>query len=296
MHRRAAGALTLTVALLIALVVPGLLAPGVAGHPQRAALPAAPSVGDCLTQTRLVVDCDRPHRWEVTASRSATDPARLGRGDGDACEVGAQQYGHLSEASAIAGWTARLTVITVLLDAPPQQRAGPDGWTVCALQPAWVDSRTGSLSALRIPAEAPEVFSMCLDWQFGLTGVDCRRPHNVQVLGTRRGVPAPSSGTGVPAFAADLQSELESSCRSLAAALTGAPDPTYGGQLTLRVDLDLPAGPDRPALPAGDPPSVPTPSPDGTVTYSATCIAFPSGGRLLTGSLTALGGNPLPLV
>ena len=242
---------------------------GISGEATPVSVPAAPAVGQCLTAASVVIDCSRPHRWEVTASWAAVDGHRSIEATEDTCRNRGASYGHLRDVSRLAGWTLRISSITAVRQAPANARAGLLGWAVCTIQPAWVDSRTGSIGAVRRPDQAPELFGLCLyNTPLAGGGVDCGEIHDQQLLGSTVIVSEDAAAAGKAATA---------SCYQLAALVIGVSDPTFHGQLSIHVDIE----PDSATSASGR--------------FSGKCSVISIAGNMLNGTVVGLGDGPLPL-
>ena len=278
MRPRATGIVMLALAVALVVAVAVVRGRQVAGTAQSIPPPAPPAVGSCLSQARELLDCAAPHRWEVVAGWTADDPQRRAEATTDACEQRADTYSGIAAARTVGAWTARATVVAAVLDAPADQRAGPDrGWAVCAVQPTWVDQRTGSIGGAHSVGDIPDLFSLCLDFVVATGGSDCLAPHDVQVLGSwddQAAERAMNAGAAtVQQLPQDLQTAAARSCLAFASTMTGVTDPTYGGRLDYMVVLQ-----------------------QGSHGRSElNCLATPTGGRVLIGSITALGNRAVPL-
>ncbi len=278
MKPRVTGVVVLALAIVLVVVVAIVRGRQVAGTARPIPPPPPPAVGACLSQGRELFDCAAPHRWEVVAAWSADDPRRRAEATTDACEQRADTYSGIATARTVGAWTARVTVVAAVLDAPADQRAGPDrGWTVCAVQPAWVDQRTGSIGGAHSVGDIPDLFGLCLDYIVATGGTDCLGPHDVQVLGSwddQAAERAMDAGAAtLQQLPQDLQTAAARSCLAFASTMTGATDPTYGGRLDYMVVLQQ----------------------GGNGHSELNCLATPTGGRVLIGSITALGNRSVPL-
>ena len=278
MRSRVTGVVLLALAIVVVVAVAIVRGRQVAGLAQSIPPPAPPPVGACLSQDRELLDCAAPHRWEVVAGWSADDPQRPAEATTDACEQRADTYSGIAVARTVGAWTARATLVAAVLDAPADQRAGPNrGWMVCGVQPAWVDRRTGSIGGAHSVGDIPDLFGLCLDFVVDNGGSDCLSPHDVQVLGSwndQAAERAMAAGAAtVQQLPQDVQTAAARSCLAFASTMTGVTDPTYGGRLDYVVVLQQGS--------------------DGRSELN--CLATPTGGRVLVGSITALGNRSVPL-
>jgi hypothetical protein len=131
-----------------------------------------------------------------------------------------------------------------------------------------------------------DVFGSCFDTD-PRERVPCAGAHAAELLGvgTVAYPDAAPDGTyfGVDFSAAALPEavvgDLGSRCTALGAALTGTADPTYGGQLSVRIQVNT---------------VVPTDVP-GTVQVYVSCVATGPPASPLTASVIGLGDGPLPV-
>jgi hypothetical protein len=285
--RRLSGALVLVGALAAILTMSSIFAPGVSGKPQAVPLPDPPLIGQCLTHLLETVECNDGHRWEVVARWSATDPMRTFEAKDETCEQRIAEYGSLGTALTVGEWSLSTTIVATVIDAPAGARSGVYGWAVCGIRPAWVDIRADSLRGVASAVEAPELFGLCMKTWSNYSGVECYLPHDEQLLGrtrdkaldtlVRRGT-EPYTAQMLPP---EVLQEKKASCEQLAVTVTGAPDPTFGGKLRIRVAID---------------PLSATSTFPVTVIYTATCSLAATGRLLLDGTLIGLGDRPLPLL
>jgi hypothetical protein len=278
MRTKMAGALLLALIAVLLVVLGAARSRQVPGIAEPITPPAPPAVGSCLDQDREPVDCAASHRWEVVAAWAADDPRRPVEATADTCERTAETYPGIVRARTVGEWTARATMVTAVLDAPTDQRAGPNlGWTACGVQPAWIDRRHGSIAAARSIADIPDLFGLCLDHVVDTGGSDCRMPHDEQVLGSWNdaavGRALRAGAVTVQQLSRQLQTAATQACLTFAASLTNAEDPTYGRRLDYLVVIqDGSRG--QPVL---------------------NCLVTPTNGQVLVGSITALGDRPVPL-
>jgi hypothetical protein len=278
MKPRITGGLLLALVTVLVAVVGAVRVRPVPGIAKPIAPAPPPAVGSCLRQDREPVDCAAWHRWEVVAAWAADDPHRPVESTADACEQIATNYPSIARAERVGDWTARTTLVTAVLEAPADQRAGPNwGWTACGVQPAWIDHRYGSIAAARSIADIPDLFSLCLDYVLNTGGTDCRTPHDEQVLGSWND-PAmeralAEGAVTVQQLSRQLQAAAAEACLSFAAFITDAKDPTYDGRLDYVVVVQE-VSPGHMEL---------------------NCLATPTDGRVLVGSITGLGDRPLPV-
>ena len=282
LSRAAAGALALLVAGVLVIVVRAVAQPGLAGTATTAPLPGPPAVGACLRiddGPPAVVDCAAPHDLEVTAgvTADATPPSR------SQCDARSADY---LPPITVDDWLVPVAVETTVVPAPPGERVGGRGWQVCTVRPENHDRWSGTVRGMTLATFRSDVFGNCVDSTRG-PRVPCGSPHDGELLGTAAvaytGLDLDGTYFGVDSSAAtlpdDVRADLQARCGELAARMTAAADPTYGGLLTAAVRVRTVA---------------PTDVPGGVQVYLA-CLATPPPGRPLSGSVVGLGDAPLPL-
>ncbi len=308
---RQLGACALVVAVVAALALPRLLAPGVVGAASAAPLPPPPPVGSCLQlaiETVEVVGCDRPHTAEVLQTwpadrqpdgATALDgrPAPLeGEPYGsdawfaqsvDMCWPAMDDYLAIPPLDATAVWIAiPVQIVPRFISAPAEQSAGKRRWRACVLTAPSGQEFVGTLRNAGAPDSLrPAPFGSCV-WSgtgsvVGVVG--CAGPHQIELLGyfnpTMAMFQAGSIETGMTA------QDIQDSCTALASRMTRSADPTYGGRLRISA---------RPLFN----------SLSGYVDAAGTavsqlvvpdCFAELVGAGDLAGTVVGLGDGPLPL-
>jgi len=283
MNRRVSGLVLLLLAVTAVVIVRAVQHPGVAGRPVAAPLPGPPAVGSCLLLQDGVprpVDCADPHDLEVIAGveADATSPTVA------QCRARAADY---LAPILVDDWQVPVAVDVAVVSAPTGERVGSRGWQACTVRPSTHDRFTGSLRGMTLATYRTDLFGTCFDRSTG-PDLPCDGPHDAERLGTADLVetdPAfinakPYYGINYTAVTLpdSVLADLTRRCRSLAVALTGAADPTYGGQLEIRADIR----------------SVLTTERRDTVEIVLGCLAVAPAGRPLTGSVVGLGSRPLP--
>jgi hypothetical protein len=281
MNRRAAGAVVLVLAFVLVIVVRAVGNPGLPGTAAAAPLPGPPPVGACLLITDgrpAVVDCAEPHDLEVTAGVTAdATPPTLSQCD-------ARTAGYLPPI-VVDGWLVPVDAETSVVPAPPGQRSADRGWQVCTVGPGIRDRFTGSVRGMVLTTFRSDVFGNCADATAG-PRLPCTGPHTGELLGTTdrtyTDVDLDDVYLGVALNAGNVPAavgtDLDARCAALAGRVTGSDDPTYGGQLGIRMQVQT---------------VVPTDVP-GTIRVYASCLAVGPPGRPLTASVIGLGAGPLP--
>lgn len=270
MERRFIGVVVLVTALLLTVAVPRLMHPplGAAGSPLP--LPTAPTVGSCLDGT-TVVPCHRPHDAEVTAAWDPDAPGLTRAVTSSVCRARGFDYVGVTVLGKERVWVPQMDAISSVVEAPPWQRVGTRGWSICTIAPSSGREYVGSVRSLdRSPWERPPSFGLCADATD--TIVDCRLPHTTEFLSEQIGL-APSS------LSQPVSGDWWSmSCRSFASRLLLLPDPTFAAQIDIEVIS-------RRASPEFGRPS--------NISF-ASCVAVAVGGAELTDSIVGLGDAPLP--
>ena len=255
-RRRRAGAGLLAAVLLVALAVPRLLPQPVGGTAVLAPVPGPPAVGDCVSPPAGGWNADPVPRGELTYPPATTRPCAFPRGgeviavipaaevarpsaaradsasdaDRNADRCSAELNGYLGLAAASSpvaqtAWQPLATLTTAVAGPTALQRAFGQHWLSCIAYVAGVDG-TGvsygrSLRAGYTSGRLPGAAAQCLltaDPQLP-TPVPCSTPHRAELFG------AGWSATPVTA--------LTPTCRQLVQHLTGMPDPTAAGELTV---------------------------------------------------------------
>lgn len=304
------GLLFLALAVLSLLITTGAGRFEVAGRAQAVPIPPPPATGSCLELNGAAVTaepCDGPHNAEVTAAWAAglapTDlmPFHLlaELPDGDDTEIVCQRaesdYLNYQSTDRSGLWRpVKPVVFSRLIAAPAGQRTPSKGWTACVVTTPDLQRYAGSVrggyqfGVAEVTHRLPSFFGSCvLDAVNPDPTGHCSSPHPIEVLGTIN-EDATLDGTGL--YTGDvLAATLHSSCSALAAALTGAADPTFGGALTVAEGALIP-GWAYDVVSQGD---------DGGWLFRSVptqvCYVATTGGRLLDETVIGVGGGPLPL-
>lgn len=254
-RRRRAGLGLLAAVLLIAVAVPRLLPQRVVGSAMLAPIPGPPVIGDCVVPPTDGWNAGRPVRGDLTypptvtrpctspwggeviavipaaqvtrPSQASTDPSDTDR-NGDRCAAELNGYLGLAPArspEAQTTWQPLTTLTTAVAGPTAVQRAFGQHWLSCVAYVAGVDgagvSYGRTLRAGYTSGRLPEAAARCLltsDPQLP-TPVPCSTPHQAELFG--------SGWSATPVTA------LTPTCRQLVQHLTGMPDPTAGGALTV---------------------------------------------------------------
>ena len=307
--RRRGGLIVLLAALLL-LTVPALRPGPVDGRAAPEPVAGPPAVGDCVTEPvqrypgygsgtggsyvypqLAVAPCAGTRFAEVVSV--LTDPGRpeiVVRGSSvnvsdpnqDACRTAVRD--HLGTRVTVdpsgAVWSTVTTVEVSVTRPSPRQEAAGQRWLACLAaargvtypeqDPAPYD---GTLrDAIATGAARDRIGACTTDDDLGTANdptAGCSRPHTLQLLASTRDLPA-----GTPVATAG------SGCRWTAERLTGLPDVTAGGALTVVVAVtDDGLSVEADVVPA-----------DALVF----CGIRTTGGRTLDGGLVGLGDRPIP--
>ncbi|MET3807309.1 hypothetical protein ABIB25_004332 [Nakamurella sp. UYEF19] len=300
MDRRIAGVLLLVVALVATLAVPDVVGRSLAGAPSPEQIAAPPAVGSCVGAitgsgpARTGADA----RPSVTGSQPvATVVPCTGRVMGEIISVTVanprqvvtlQEYDEVhpscrSQVETYLGTTATTTLSgvqwsrSIYVDVAT---VGPDGhdraagrtWTACVMTA--VDQTypvTASLKSSWTTRSLPDAYGLC--WfddvvQLG-EPVACTSPHRTQQLGY--GLVSSPTDSGTSIVSAVGYDAILAGCRTLAASVMDAADPTRGGSLDVRVVVSRSGAP------------------------YVQCAVSATGSKKLTGSVIGLGTKPVPL-
>ena len=232
-----------------------------------------------IDATVIVVGCAEPHDAEVTAGTTADAevPSR------SFCDAAAAEYLRPVVAD---GWQIPVDVQTGVLPAPEGQRAADRGWRACTVRPESGLRFTGSLRGMTPATFRGDVFGSC-PAPGRSDRIPCSGAHPTELLGTTNlaypdaqpGGAYLGVGDRAAALPAAVGADLDSRCQRSAARLTGAADPTYGGRLTVRLEVDT---------------VVPTDVPGTRQVYVSGTVDAPAG-RWLTASVIGIGEGALPL-
>lgn len=265
------------------------------GSPTRSPAAAAPERGSCLRSAPpgwRIVNCGEPHTSEVvTAWTSDLSSAAVRLW---ACSRLTEVYlGDLSApASTAENWSPLPLMTTTAL------RHGPDpvltvgySWQACTVSPVsaivYRSGYRGRLADVLATGKLPEDLRACYEQSTNvLVSTSCRSAHVGEVLAARQLRIYGDIGTE-RTTAADPR--VRAQCLDIASRLTGAADPTFGGRLSVVVNLrangvGIPASRDR------------NRDAENTyVSYRASCSVETPTKRRLYASMVDLGSKKLPL-
>jgi len=177
-------------------------------------------------------------------------------------------------------WTvSAVSFGAVAVAAPPGERIDGYGWGACILTAHGSRYRV-SLHDLAALDQVPAELGSC----FGEAGpVSCAAPHESQQLAAAGAyLDAAQRAQASDERTAALITQLHPDCDALAAELADSVDPTYGGELTVRVRIDYLSQTLVPSFARGQ-----------VVAFQARCL-LASAERSLVGSVLGLGDRPLP--
>lgn len=300
MRRRAAGVLLIVAVTVAALAVAGATNRTRPGTPVAAPPPDPPRVGNCLTSpitgldrmavippgvTSTFADCTAGSRFgEVAEVWTEQLPPLVGAPDAGTtpvqqatmarCQQASGGYVGVPPAATSGLWLSPVTLTTSLVGPSRRQTATGQRWLACVVGLGG-SALSGSLrDAMAAPVMARQL-SQCVptpNWSERRV-VACTTAHLAEVLGEVETGDRPGL----------TETQLESTCRTLAAAVTRMPDPDQGGLLQIEtVAWHYGEG--------GEPVS----GFNATHYGHAQCIIKARFPRRLGGSLTALGAGPVP--
>jgi len=293
----------------------------VAGAAQAAPVPGPPAVGDCvldpvpvsawvwsssplestnITATTSAADmsyprqqmqpCSGPRYGEVVAVIAnphapvvAGDAANSYIGDPnmDSCHSSALQY--LGLATPPAHWEPFVQSTSAMSRPSIRQEAAGQHWVACVVGLRPSAGTPGPAAGRLYASSIRDAFhtghernqlgscSPAIDWELPAGFSSCGLRHSLELFAF--------GSTGEHPM---TRSALELSCQLLVRELTGIPDPTAGGALSIQVHAQI--------LNATDIPTSQIPGNSGLQ-----CGVITTGSRKLTGSLLALGRQPIPL-
>lgn len=308
------GLLVIVLGLLAAVIVPVAAGRTTPGRPQAVPVPAPPAVGQCIGQSFLadwnavgeevkayrypelvVGDCDRMHFGEVVAviahpttpevqtqsGSSFVDDSNMetcGRAVAGFVQSGDPAEGR--EPPADGYWGPAAFPSVVALAPTNRQRAAGQQWLACGVyltdhgQAGSNSTAVGYRNSLRSASSTGtgrDYLGYCpdeADWNQA-SSVSCRVPHHGEIF-------------GLGALEQDTpRATLLTSCATMVAQATGNGALAGNGRLVLEVEATDQNGTtvEGSMVPKG---------------ASLQCGLLTTGGRLLGGSLIAIGGEPLP--
>ena len=298
-NRGPVGVIILAVALFAAAIVPPALDRFVEGTAVAAPLPEPPPIGSCVhlppQQPPEVVSCDEPHDGEITMTWKAGEFPKANEGaEPRSYTVAAvngggtrftyfECFGWNSSYVGESAFSGDLTTPETLFSGgmvygTPDQRFSRLSWSACSITPSATGLEySGSIRAAgaRPTTARPDVYGACLARpDFGaseLAYASCALPHRVEPIAMDSDL-----GTSIP------PDQALAECRQLVQQVTGATDPTYGGQLLIEVQ---PVRTRTLSLEQYSPAEL----------AAQDCVVELANGGSLVGSLVAHGDAPLPV-
>ena len=221
------------------------------GVATRSSPPPPPEVGECGDVRGgqfVAVDCADVHTAEVTHGWQPDDPESGSLPSFSECADKARVYvgsapAHSAEAHQSGEWSMPLRYRAVIVSGPGSGTYPDWSWRACLVAPLGPAPWRGYRGTVRsLPATGPTAAALraCYAERSNLsTIIPCSVAHLGEIVATRQS--ASGAGNGTVSSAA----EKESSCADVAATLTGAVDPTFGG--VLRIVVLPESGTDFPA-------------------------------------------------
>jgi len=271
--------------------VPGPLMRAIATAASGGTVPVFPA--------QQIRPCTGTRYGEITAVIAAPKPAVVKGDDANgrylddpnqkSCFFAAMQYVGMTTQPIQRFWQTSLQITSALSRPSPRQEAAGQRWAACivtlrpsdpasatatAPAPAPASPRYGSSirSALQTGRQRDQL-SNCtaaVDWTGGPATDGCRQPHALEILAYGDSGDHPVTRV-----------QVELTCQQLARQLTGMPDPTAAGALSIQIHIEDNNGA------AITTPQVPAHS-------ILVCGITTTGSRKLRGSLLALGREPIP--
>lgn len=314
MTQRRLGLLVIGLVAMVVTVVANLRPTSIDGSARSAPVPPMPTVGDCvldpvslssLTSARnaavapsfgrsyprqQIAPCTGARYGEVvTVIRAPRAPVMAGDASNryvedpnmDSCYRSTPRYLGLSAGPVSTYWEPFLRSTSAISAPSIRQQAAGQQWVACVMSLAPTDGATGQVlrrtytSTLRDAVHtgaSRDALGSCLEFADREldVGSDCARPHALELFAF--------GSTG--ASAVD-RTELQATCLQLVRQVTAMPDPTAAGALRLDMYVGQASAADdaEPAVPADS---------------ALQCGIVAVGQRALTGSLIALGSQPIP--
>ena len=293
MERKAAAVVALMLAVLALAAMSAVIRPPLTGVASRAITPTPPAVGACgnLRESVLVIsDCADPHVVEVAHSWQAGSPA-ADRPSFGLCRDKVRSYVGLppaqeAEAHESGRWSFPLRYRPIVVVGPYGSRIEDWSWQVCLvapLGPAPFDGYRGQVQATPSTGPVSPALRVCYtDPGIAQVIVPCTAPHLGEVVASQ---PFTASGSAGQVSTSPAAGATES-CAAAASSVTGAADPTFGGELRVAVLSD-----ETTRAPFGA---------DIGVYYTAdglkwlVCSLESTSIRTLVGSVAGIGTAPLP--
>lgn len=296
MRRNVAGLLVVVCTLVGVLAINRAAPQTVGGTAGRLPTPAAPQSGTCLLLVPtgwVPADCAEPHMAEVALGWSADQLRSVHLYQ--ECAGATQPYLSATNAPTTTGssWAVPSVMLTTpIISGPGLSLTGGWSWRACVIRPV-LPTRSaggyrGKVRDSQVTGELPLALRPCYDRPpgLGLIGISCTTGHQGEVLATRQ----------LQIFGSDLKVQTTATdptvlheCLDIARKSTGSSDPTYGGKLSLVVNLrDIGI---RFVVSAASQQE----RSGSYVRYRASCSLEAAEGRSLYASVVGVGSGPAPL-
>ncbi|AZI56920.1 hypothetical protein EH165_00775 [Nakamurella antarctica] len=295
MNQRRAGGLVLVAALLAvaAISLIGQALRPVPGTASPVPVAGPPSVGDCLLAAPVhqEVPTQASDSAELRVDRVLQLSACSGSRFGEVYRVVEsftsvnQQLDLCAGLTDYTGWPLQRSSefwspapsVSVTSSGPDdRQWAAGQRWVACVVMAGFYGSIASPVG--RSLPEMPAAFATCygtVEVPRFSPQVDCGGVHRMELFGTKSVIGAQQS-----------QAQLDASCQTWAGMVTGMPEVTAGGQLTVHAVVIDPMD----SQASVDPSSLA----DGQITFSM-CTATPASDKqVLLGPLASLGSAPVP--
>jgi hypothetical protein len=282
MNRQKAGLLLILAVLVGVAIAAGPRPYAVPGTAIAVPVGGPPAVGDCSDTRQVIGACHGPRSGEVVAvlaDSAVPSPTRITAPIWvqNACTTAALTYLGTPRAPPFVFWHPRITTsVTYILPSARQITAGQH-WLACLIRMESAGTRSlqyqNSLRRALLTGANRDRLGLCIPvtkWQTGTVPGACTVAHELQILAV--------GDTG--AYAAK-RNDLVRSCHQAVLQLTGMSDPVGHGDL---VDGLQASGPDGAPIDGADIPA----------RSKVQCQIAGRNGRLLDGSLLALGKAPIP--
>lgn len=348
--QRVSGMIALVAALLMALIIPRVLEPPLAGRASAEPPANPPPIGDCIlfgavdgdlgglggdlgsidgnrggrdgeraaprdetdsgaTQVVRSVPCDEPHNGEIAwaASSRSADQALAGSYEAQWATAGSPAAAAAAKCSEWAngyvgtGIAQGANSLGSWLPIPPYSVSsivrGPTadyperlGWFACVVSSPGGESYRGSVrgDGGELGGRRPGAYATCL--ALGEVAVrtleysTCGQPHRIEFMATLLVTQQMAEAGRVDVELSN--EELLTQCRQAVSQLTGSPDPTYAGRLSVSVETVSQRGIEA---------SEPLPNLAVGQLIRPDCLVELVGDGVLTDSLIGLGAGDLPV-
>lgn len=315
-HRRRIGVLIIGVVAVLVAVAANVYPHWVSGTAQPAPVPGPPAVGDCVLNplpgpppvtvpvvaasggtvpvypAQQIQSCTGLRYGEVVAVIPIPMPTVV-KGDAnglylddpnkDSCSFSTQPYLGEDRKPVDGLWSTYLSYTVAMSKPSLRQEAAGQHWVACLValpprDPAASRSATqrysGSIRGALQTGKERNLLGACsvtLEWRGQIGPGNCARPHSMEMLAF--------GGSGDHPVSLD---QVRVSCQQLIRHLTGIPDPTAGGALSVRLYVE-----DKVNGTVITTPQIPA-------SANLNCGVTPTGNRKLGSSLIAWGRQPIP--